>query len=93
MKTPKYLLFHQVLEWCNKIRTDRGKPVLDALPQGYPNNGYSCPCGEATGVFVGCQGWANTQIEYDNLDILTFPLAVGEFVERFDGGEFPELER
>jgi len=93
MRTPKYLLFHQVLEWCNKIRTERGKEPLDALPKGKRNDGNSCPCGTATGIFVGCMGWAETKHNYDNhINSKRNVSAVAEFVPRFDSGEFPELE-
>ena len=93
MKTPKYLLFHQVLEWCNKIRTERGKEPLAELPKGIQMDGYSCPCGKATGVYVGTVGYALTKQEYNLFPHRNqLPIPVQEFVPRFDDGEFPELE-
>lgn len=92
MKRPKYLLFQQVLEWCNKIRAERGKLPLNELPKGFKADGYSCPCGLATGVFVGCFGWGETQEEYNSSRSKSIPSSVREFVPRFDMGEFPELE-
>ena len=92
-KTPRYTLFQAVLDWCNSIRTAKNLEPLDYLPKGVKTDGYSCPCGKATGVFVGCSGWADTKEDYDSYPRIGHPNtdAVAEFVERFDNGEFPEL--
>jgi len=94
MKTPKYLLFQGVLEWCNEIRKERGiNPPLEELPKGIQMDGYSCPCGKATGVFVGTVGWAKTKEAYSLVPYSNpIPMIVQEFVPRFDDGEFPELQ-
>ena len=90
--TPKEILFPKVLEWCNAVRFTKGLAPLDELPKGVQKDGYSCPCGSATGVFVGSWGWAQTKELYGNT-ATSFPNtdAVAEFVPRFDSGEFPEL--
>lgn len=92
-QTPKKTLFQQVLEWCNQIRAEKGQEPLACLPKGVQKDGNSCPCGTATGVYVGCTGWANSQNEYNFAFERRKPLsdAVSEFVPRFDDGEFPEL--
>jgi hypothetical protein len=93
MNTPKYILFQEVLEWCNLIRKQKDKEPLNELPKGVQKDGNSCPCGKATGVYVGCTGYAETQNAY-NFDFerrKQIPDAVREFVPRFDDGEFPEL--
>lgn len=93
MNIPKNILFQEVLNWCNELRKQRGiEPPLDSLPKGLQRDGYSCPCGAATGVFVGCAEWAPTKedhIAYRSCE--PTPECVKEFVPRFDEGEFPEL--
>lgn len=68
-----------------------GKEPLTKLPKGIRNNGYSCPCGKATGLYVGenyyCPDLAgNPAIKISN------PKAVVAFVFAFDRGQLPQYE-
>jgi hypothetical protein len=86
------------LRWCNEMRAKKGKKPLKRLPKGERRNGYSCPCGKATGVFVGSGQWGHNAEESGDYFcgyIKTpkshlLPAGVRRFVEAFDSGELPQ---
>lgn len=60
----------------------------DALPPGKPGNARACPLARATGLIV-YRAHARRDDESD--DYVEIPDTVGEFICRFDRGEYPEL--
>lgn len=82
------------LAWCNEIRAEKGMEPIGRLPIGQRNNGYDCPCGAATGVFVGRVGWGR-EIDAESRQIVDekpLPEPVTEFVNAFDRGELPQYD-
>lgn len=86
------------LEWCNERRAEQGmEPLLD-LPMGQKEEPLSCPCGEATGLYVDgsfyCTaeeargGWAKIAPE----DKKKLPFDVQNFVHEFDLGTYPQYD-
>ncbi len=89
------------LKWCNMVRSIKGQLPLDALPQGRRSDGKSCPCGEATSVFVGREVFYNPDHkpkynpaiqEYDQPEKHRLPPEVSIFVELFDKGFLPQFD-
>ncbi len=78
------------LAWCNEIRKTKGKEPLQRLPKGKPMDGHSCPCGKATGVYVGAIGWAETEHDYNYKQHKYVPTCVMDFVAEFDMGRLPQ---
>ncbi len=87
------------LKWCNKKRKEKGLEPMDRLPRGKPMDGNSCPCGKATGLYVGAHGFAETLGEYEEHSEfnglpmkMRTPQSVQEFVAEFDCGRLPQYE-
>jgi hypothetical protein len=82
------------LDWCNERRKEQGKEPLKKLPKGKIGDGYTCPCGKATGLYVGTRGWDVTQEEYDDSyggpNFKRNPESVKEFVRAFDQCKLPQ---
>lgn len=79
----------ETLAWCNERRVERGKKPLKKLPKGERGDGASCPCGKATGLWVG-QDIYKTAIYSPTLGHI--PRPVHDFVVAFDDGELPQYE-
>lgn len=81
------------LDWCNKRRVADGKEPLDRLPKGTRGDGRSCPCGQASGLYVGARGWkTGDEMEAAIGGWRPLPQPVVEFVEAFDNGELPQYD-
>lgn len=84
-------MIEQVLAWCNEKRAEKGMEALDQLPKGARRDGESCPCGLATGLFVGGGVYAESKEKfYADVRIRT-PDVITDFVREFDNGVFPDL--
>lgn len=81
-------LANDVLAWCNERRVEKDQEPLAELPKGARNDGTSCPCGKATGLFVGRGVYAESKDELRNHPT---PPCVTDFVRQFDQGLFPDL--
>lgn len=77
----------ETLDWCNARRAEDGKPPLDRLPRGRPDDPTSCPCGKASGWLV-YQDYATRE----GSEPFTLPESVTEFVIFFDDGELPQYD-
>jgi hypothetical protein len=77
----------KTLEWCNEIRVEKGQEPLERLPKGEREDPWSCPCGAATGLYVG-----NTTCGMSPEDGHPLPGAVVEFVKAFDNRELPQYD-
>lgn len=77
----------ETLAWCNTIRAEKGQPPLDRLPKGIKMDVRSCPCGAATGMYVGLDLYGLTDYDAEVL-----PDAVSEFVAAFDAGLLPQYD-
>lgn len=86
MSEPTYVA--ETLAWCNERRVAQGKKPLKQLPKGKRHDGWSCPCGTATGLRVGTRRYWKP----DHLPSERVPAAVTEFVIAFDGGQLPQYE-
>lgn len=91
VETPKNLIAG-TLDWCNKRRAEQGQEPLTELPVGRRMDPETCPCGEATGLYVekflaseSKQAWACGEGE-------SLPYVVRCFIHAFDRGEIPELD-
>jgi hypothetical protein len=83
------------LDWCNERRKEQGMVTLSDLPLGKRFDGSSCPCGKATGLYVGYSDYYerydfDADMPYKRLGFI--PICVGTFANQFDRGEFPEYE-
>jgi hypothetical protein len=85
-------VIRRTLEWCNRQRAAKGMAPLLDIPRGRKNEGASCPCGAATGLFVGL----STYWDYSGRlrgtpgQPLELPESVKAFVRLFDAGELPQ---
>lgn len=72
------------LAWAQEF-----KPC-EQLPKGVRQGSFTCPLSVATGLQVG----ATFAVSYawNRPTRIDFPPLVGEFVRRFDAGEFPHLD-
>jgi hypothetical protein len=84
------ILVKKTLQWCNRIRKKQGKKLLTKLPKGVMGDPWSCPCGRAAKVFVGCGTWTAWTAAGKPRETGDLPEAVQEFVYRFDYGLIPE---
>lgn len=88
MNEPKYV--EETLRWCNRKRKEKGKLPLIKLPKGIRGKGDSCPCGEATELFVGRDFFTDDPS-------MTFrsklPRSVQRFVSAFDKGKLPQYDK
>jgi len=75
------------LNWCNEMRVQRDMEPLEDLPKGVRGDPASCPCGTATGLFVGHQTFSDRE----NV-IGTVPYNVHCFTLKFDSGDYPEYD-
>lgn len=93
VEEPEYVA--KTLAWCNDIRKEKGLEPLAQLPKGLRGNGLSCPCGKATGFYVGTRTYL-TQQQHDDgvllMDGQTVPMAVTMFVRAFDNEELPQYD-
>lgn len=87
MYEPKYI--EETLRWCNARRKEQGKEPLNKLPKGRRGEGSSCPCGEATGLFVSYTYF--TTIQHLDREI-NLPRSVQRFVRAFDSGKLPQYD-
>jgi hypothetical protein len=80
------------LKWCNERRWEKGLYPLNVLPLGKIADPQSCPCGEATGFFVGSVKYGNSvyAINPETGSGKMLPYEVEEFVRLFDAGKIPE---
>lgn len=76
------------LDWCNEKRMQGGLELLDELPKGRKDDGYSCPCGAATQLYVGNTTYGD---EEENCNY-PLPEVVEEFVALFDRGILPQFD-
>lgn len=92
----------ETLDWCNEVRGEKGMEPLPRLPKGRREDPVSCPCGQATGLWVespdffdqeDVDSYAN-DLDHLREEGLAFvlPDAVQEFVSAFDKGELPQYE-
>lgn len=79
----------ETLEWCNTIRAEKKQEPLERLPKGERDNGVSCPCGRATGVFVDQFTWGPDERHRKEHEL---PLPVRLFVQMFDNGDLPQYD-
>lgn len=75
------------LKWCNEIRAETNKEPITELPKGKLGDPKTCPCGTATGTLVNLV----TFRYHPDDNAKPLPQVVIDFVNRFDGGYFPEL--
>lgn len=85
MKEPEYVA--ATLKWCNERRKEDGQKPLKKMPKGHKRDGTSCPCGKASGVYVGIFDWYR-----DTWPVHKLPKFVTEFVNDFDAGKLPQYE-
>jgi hypothetical protein len=86
---PRYVA--ETLAWCNEKREEHGEPPLDRLPKGARKKGESCPCGAATGLFVGSY-WLYANPYTLDLPLEALPASVRAFVFEFDQGNLPQYD-
>ena len=79
------------LKWCNRIRAKDGKKPLKKLPKGERYNGSSCPCGSASGYFVGRSNYKKNAWSDEILG--TLPAMVTDFTRLFDHGFLPQFDK
>lgn len=94
-------IIEATLSWCNEMRAQMGMELLQELPKGTRYNGYSCPCGQATGLFVGRIAAFTEEPDGGEPSPEDFPIhknfvcelpeEVKKFVNLFDFGDIPEL--
>lgn len=81
------------LAWCNERRAEKGMDPLEQLPKGTRSDPNSCPCGKASGLFVGGLYWGETAEEAFYASIGHWlPRVVTDFVIAFDAGELPQYD-
>lgn len=80
------------LRWCNDRRLDKGLNPLDDLPLGSRSDPLSCPCGKATGLWVGLNTWNEVGLTNPMADGKPLPPEVRKFVTLFDDGLIPEYD-
>lgn len=91
-KAEKERLIAGTLEWCNAERAKQGKEPLTELPKGRVRDPLSCPCGTATGLWVGRHTFCSTdEKRYRDKPEYDLPIVVSLFTQEFDDGTFPEL--
>lgn len=92
----------QTLAWCNQMRQKFDMEPLTELPKGMRKNPKSCPCGAATGLWVGATFWRYPDApplegitpddrEQARLEDRVLPTPVSQFIYCFDRGDYPEL--
>lgn len=79
----------EALAWCNEIRATKGWSPLDRLPKGKRDDMLSCPCGRATGVYVGLANWGPSLSDATRFGL---PPSVVVFVREFDDGRLPQYD-
>src|SRR4051812_10148994 len=81
----------ETLAWCNEQRAEKREPPLDRLPRG-THSGFSCPCGAATGLYVGTEHAWEPERRVDSSTWIELPSGVRAFVKAFDLGHLPQYE-
>lgn len=90
-KEPGYV--KETLDWCNEQRRLKDKEPLDILPKGKRGDPSSCPCGDATGLYVRTTTYSERhKPNVVEIKILPLPQPVQEFVRSFDLGRLPQYE-
>lgn len=79
------------LRWCNDRRLDKGLNPLNDLPKGSRSDPLSCPCGKATGLWVGMNSWGDDQ-KAARQTRHQLPPEVRQFVVYFDNGYIPQYD-
>ncbi len=83
------------LKWCNERRAEQDLGPLDALPKGRRKDDHSCPCGAATGLWVGTDYYKDDSLSSSSrmsLQLHDLPSEVMEFVAAFDAGRLPQYD-
>lgn len=82
------------LEWCNRQRKKKNLKPLKRLPKGIIAQPTSCPCGAATGLYVGrYTAWdvdPNNPLKHQDGTRIDIPASVIQFVRAFDAGNLPQ---
>ena len=83
--------YQRVLGYVNRIRAERDLPLLNLLPKGGRGYSHTCPIaiaveGRQDAKRTSWETWKGDTVYRDS------PAYVQDFVDRFDGGNFPELE-
>jgi hypothetical protein len=81
------------LDWVNKVRGATGLKALKSLPKGERNRSRKCPVAIGIGGEVASGDMAYVMRNGIVMEIMTVPSTVGNFVDAFDDGKYPELER
>lgn len=89
METTEPAFVAGTLAWCNERRDEQGMEALDRLPKGKVMDPLSCPCGAATGLFVGRGYWGEDE-ESCLEKKRPVPKDVLEFTNAFDDYLLPQ---
>ncbi len=81
------------LDWVNKVRVATGQKVLKSLPKGERNRFKKCPVAIGIGGEVASGDMVYVVRDGITLEVLNVPSTVGNFVDAFDDGKYPELEK
>lgn len=80
----------KVLDWCNRVRDEHGKPLLAMLPYGIRNHTSDCVVARALDMCVGCE--LAFEPNGDPRDDIHLPAYVTQFIDDFDAGAYPGLD-
>lgn len=83
----------RALDWANKVRGAFGKKPLKSMPKGERSRSRRCPLALAVGGEVASGDMVFINKNGITFDVQSIPRSVGNFVDRFDAGKYPQLEK